>query len=643
MSDSNNIDKDEIVLLKQRIQDHPVDILGYLELIKVLEKSDNFAESREVYDQLHKRFPFYSPLWTIQLKNELQRDEFETVEKLLAQCLSGDLENNDLALWSTYLDYVRRKNNIITGGQEARAIVIKAFDLVLEKCATFEPRSSQFWNDYLGFLETWKPVNKWEEQQRIDLIRSLYKKMLCVPFDNLEKMWSRYTQWEQDTNNLTARKFIGEISSEYMKARSCYQEWLNLTSNLRRVSPNSLNSANKKNIPQYDNESIAFDQLKIWRNWIKWEKENKLLLSDDLLRKRILYIYRQGIQNLLFVPEIWYQYSMYDNEILQRQQILSIAVLANPNSATLTFKLAECFESNNNNEKVQETFENCTKCLINDYNKILEECANDNDHPTVYRVRHELTFVYCIYMNTMKRLSGLSAARVVFGKCRKWKGILTHIIYIENAYLEFQNQFDYKTAFKVLELGLKFFQNDGKYINKYLDFLILLNRDSQIKTLFESSVEKVNDLTQLKSIFKKMIAYESKFGNLGNVYALEERYFKKFPNEKLIETFTERYTIQNENVLKKLELTYLQQENRFNNEHELDTSQFNPMKRSLENDQNDNHEKKMKSNPSIPPEIFDLLTVLPKRQYFKTALLDPHKFINYLNDQVELPSSSDKV
>lgn len=620
---------------RYKIETNPIDILAYLELIEYYESKDAFEDARKVYTELHTKFPFYSPLWTLQLKGELQRDEFETVERLLAQCLSGEMANNDISLWSTYLDYVRRRNNLITGGQEARAVVVKAFELVMEKCAIFEPRSSHFWNDYLGFLEQWKPVNKWEEQQRLDMLRKLYKRMLCVPFDNIEKMWNRYTQWEQDVNSLTARKFIGELSADYMKARSLYQEWSHLSKGLKRSTPASLTTANKNTIPQSE-ESLDPSQLQIWLKWIEWEKENKLALDEDILKARITYVYKQGIQQMLFAAEMWYDYAMYISDSSERQQILYTAVLANPASPSLTFKLAECYELDNKFDSVQKCFEDCAQSLLLKYHLI----ANDQNESLVHTQKKKLTFVYCIYMNTMKRLSGLSAARSVFGKCRKLKNILTHDIYIENAYLEFQNQNDYKTACKVLELGLKFFQADALYVNKYLDFLILLSKDSQIKTLFETSVEKVNDLAGLRSIYKKMISYESKFGNLNNVFLLEKRFFERFPQENLIEIFTDRYQIQNENLIKKLELTYMYNEAGSEPLDLLNTS----LKRSRdkENSQFNKSLKKIKKGPSIPVEIIDLLGILPKRQYFKSALLDPQNLISYLNEQVELPEESVK-
>lgn len=662
-------------VLKDKIEANPLDILGYIDLIRYYESTDQFEKGQNVYNKLHERFPLYSPLWVIQLKGNLLRDEFVYVEKLLAQCLSGsDIINNDLSLWMTYLDYVRRKNNLITGGQEARSIIIQAFDMVMNRCAIFEPHSSPFWNDYLTFLEAWKPMNKWEEQQKVDMIRRLYKKMLVIPLDNLETMWNKYIKWEQEINNLTARKFIGELSADYMKARSLYQEWSNLTTGLRRVSPVNINTCNKNNIPQIDQfttdsdkKSSQSEQIQLWSRWIEWEKENKLTLSEEKLNERLMYVYQQSIQYMIFTPEVWYNYVMYipETDLMKRIRILNISIQANPSSPTLVFKLTECYELENNVEQIKKSYESAIDFLLKQ-NRLLQSIqdqGHDSDHignadlvdvisnknSHLNKIKEQLTFIYCIYMNTMKRLSGLSAARAVFSKCRKLKNQLTHHIYIENAYLEFQNQNDHKTACKVLELGLKYFQNDGEYIIKYMDFLILINKDAQIKQLFETSLDKVEDNDHVKQIFKRMIGYESKFGNLNNVYALEKRFLSKYPNENLIELFTDRYRIQNENYIKRLELIYLYDLDKeklkllgsLTNKEGYSESGDEIRKRRRASvdkfEQETGLNKRQNNGPHIPNEIIDILRVLPKRQYFKNTLLDPKNLIDFLVNQTEIP------
>ncbi|SCU85716.1 LADA_0D09186g1_1 [Lachancea dasiensis] len=615
--------------LEDSIAEGPSDICTYLELVNLMQEQDQLEEARKVLDQLHERFPLFASIWTAELSYDLERDEFAHAESLLTRSLSGPLENNDLGLWFMYLDFVRRKNNIITGGEEARSVVLKAFDAVATKCASYEPRSATFWSEYLSFLEHWKPVSKWEEQQRVDLTRTLYKRMLCIPFEGLERSWNKYTQWEQEVNSLTARKFIGELSGNYMKARSLYQEWANITRGLKRTLPSRFSQFTRQNVPQPGEYDV--EQLHLWTTWIKWELENKLDLPEVEHAHRVDYVYKQAVQYMLFAPEIWYNYSMHAAiaSSIKASEILDQGLAANPGSCTLAFKLAEHYEIQNDVPQMQLCFEKSIDHLVLEYHIMTDESQD------TYAQRQKITFFYCIYMNALKRVSGLSAARKVFGKCRKLKDLLTHEIYIENAYLEFHNQNDHKTACKVLELGMKYFANSGEYVNKYLDFLILINQDGLIKSLFESSLDKVVDIDQLQSIYKKVINYESKFGNLTNAYSIENRFFEKFPQLEKIEVFTDRYQVQNNNLVKKLELTYLSQPEFLTEFSQVDKKR--PRDSAIAGE--GTKSKKQKSQDFVSDKVIELLKVLPKRQYFKTAILDAERLARFLSENVSIPSN----
>lgn len=159
----------------------------------------------------------------------------------------------------------------------------------------------------------------------------------------------------------------------------------------------------------------------------------------------------------------------------------------------------------------------------------------------------------------------------------------------------------------------------------------------------------MEDSDHVKQIFKKMIGYESKFGNLNNVYALERRFLSKYPNENIIEMFTDRYQIQNENYIKKLELTYLYDSDKeklkllgslASKEGYSDNGKEVRKRRRAsidEFEQETDQNKKQNNGPHIPNEIVDVLKVLPKRQYFKNTLLDSKKLIDFLVNQTEIP------
>ena len=422
-----------------------------------------------------------------------------------------------------------------------------------------------------------------------------------------------------------------------MNARSLYQEWSNVTRGLKRTLPITLNQATQSNIPkpnEYDR-----GQLQIWLNWIKWESDNKLELPQETHRARVKYVYMQALQHVCFSPEIWFNFALClseqtgDSELVTNY--LKIGTKYIPNSAVLTFKLAEQYELNTNIKEIETCIQACIDRIQLDVIILTED--DSKNKKTISQLKSKLTYVYCVYMNTMKRIQGLNASRKIFSKCRKLKKLVTYDIYLENAYIEYYSSKDTKTSCKVLELGLKQFADDGAYINKYLDFLIFVNEDSQIKSLFESSLEKIKNREQLQSIFQKMIYYESKFGNLNNVKSLEKRFFEKFPELNRLEEFTNRYKVLDTNYLQKLELDYMVRDV-YPQAMALDNANFS-LKRSNRDTENGHTAKKFKNNEDpIPADIVELLKVLPKRQYFKVAIFEPHAFSDFLSDKVTIPS-----
>lgn len=633
--------------LEDQIEEQPTDIYLYIRLLKHHVSLKQWKQVNETFDKLLDRFPVMSNIWCMRLGLELDKKEeldAAVIEPVLARCLSQELGNNDLSLWLSYITYVRRKNDIITGGEDARNVVLQAFQVVIDKCASFEPKSTQFWNEYLYFLEHWKPVNKFEEQQKVQYIRKLYKTLLCLPVDCLEPMWERYTQWEQDTNQLTARRHIGELSAQYMNARSLYQDWSNITRGLKRNLPVTLNQATESNLPKPNEYDIS--QLQIWLDWIQWEMENKMELSEELHKARVKYVYMQAIQHVCFSPEIWFNFANYSGQqsgdsIAEVTRVLKLARQYIPNSVVLTLKLSEQFELSNNTAEIESTILSCIDRIHLDLVICMED--SPSNETAISHLKSKLTYVYCVYMNTMKRLQGLTSSRKIFSKCRKLKQLVTPDIYLENAYIEYYSNKDTKTACKVLELGLKYFANNGEYINKYLEFLIFVNEESQIKSLFENSIDKITNKTHLKLIFQKVISYETKFGNFNNVKSLEKRFFERFPEINQLEEFTKKYKVLDTNYLQRLELDYMVRD-LVPESLAFDRNNNTALKRSIGEEQEGGAQKsaakRFRANEDpIPPEIVELLKVLPKRQYFKVAIFEPHLFADFLSDKVTIPEN----
>jgi cleavage stimulation factor subunit 3 len=93
------------------------------------------------------------------------------------------------------------------------------------------------------------------------------------------------------------------------------------------------------------------EQMHIWREWIKWEKDDPLVLKDDDLaeyKRRILYVYKQATITMRFEPEFWYDAAQWGfNNAFEEEgdQFLKDGASANPESCLLAFRRADRLET----------------------------------------------------------------------------------------------------------------------------------------------------------------------------------------------------------------------------------------------------------------------------------------------------------
>ncbi len=137
---------------------------------------------------------------------ELQNNDFFRVEQIFSRSL---LSIPNVQLWSMYLDYVRRRNNLTTDPSgNARQIVSQAYDFVLQNIGV-DKDAGQIWQDYIHFIRS-GPGNiggsGWQDQQKMDLLRKAYQRAICVPNQTVNALWKEYDQFEIGLNKMTVRR-----------------------------------------------------------------------------------------------------------------------------------------------------------------------------------------------------------------------------------------------------------------------------------------------------------------------------------------------------------------------------------------------------------------------------------------------------
>lgn len=141
-----------------------------------------------------------SEQWVAYAQMEQENDELHRLERIFGQSL---LTVPSVRLWSLYLDYIRRRNDLTTDTKgEGRRIVASAYVFALDAIGV-DKDAGQIWLDYIKFLRS-GPGNlggpSWQDQQKMDNLRKAYKKAIGVPTAAVIPLFKEYDQFELSLN-----------------------------------------------------------------------------------------------------------------------------------------------------------------------------------------------------------------------------------------------------------------------------------------------------------------------------------------------------------------------------------------------------------------------------------------------------------
>ena len=300
-------------------------------------------------------------VWNGYLEMELGMNNLAETERIFGMCL---MTTPNVALWSKYLDYIRRRNDLTSEGSgQARQVIHQAYEFVIENIG-LDKDSGKIWTDYIEFIKSGPGTaggSGWQDMQKMDQLRRAYQRAICVPVANVNSLWKEYDQFEMGLNKITGRKYLAEKSPAYMSAKSANTALDNIIRGLHRINVPRLPPA-----PGFDGDQEYVEQVGLWNKWIAWEKSDPLDIQDDkdqpeLLKKRILYVYNQALMALRFWPEMWVEAAewCFENAIVKDGAAVGLGMLtrgiaANPESVLLALKHGDHIESTYPNEENDE-------------------------------------------------------------------------------------------------------------------------------------------------------------------------------------------------------------------------------------------------------------------------------------------------
>jgi len=310
------------------------------------------------------------------MEMELASDDFVAAEALFNRSLTNV---PNVRLWTVYLDYIRRRNDVNDPSGQARVTVQRSYEFVLDNVG-IDKDAGKLWQDYIDFIKFGPGKiggSGWQDQQKMDLLRKAYTKALCIPISNINALWKDYDQFENSLNKATGRKFLAERSPAYMTAKSANTALDNIIRGLQRHTLPRLRPA-----PHFEGAEQYSEQVALWKKWIAWEKSDPLDTQPDepeTLRKRVLYCYKQALMALRFCPELWVDAAewSFDNKVVENGKEMGLhflmeGIAANPESVLLALKHAERIEVTYTVEEGDEAKINYGIAVRAPYDKILD-------------------------------------------------------------------------------------------------------------------------------------------------------------------------------------------------------------------------------------------------------------------------------
>jgi cleavage stimulation factor subunit 3 len=128
----------------------------------------------------------------------------------------------------------------------------------------------------------------------------------------------------------------------------------------------------------FDGHEEYVNQVKLWKNWIQWEKSDPLEIATDdrtLYHNRVLHLYNNALMALRFWPELWYEAAewCFENSLAQDgEKFLNDGIEANPDSSLLAFRKANQVELRTDFEDGQAGIVAKGKAVREPYMKLLD-------------------------------------------------------------------------------------------------------------------------------------------------------------------------------------------------------------------------------------------------------------------------------
>lgn len=121
----------------------------------------------------------------------------------------------NVQLWTTYINYIRRRNDLTKDPNgQARQVISQSYEFVIDNVGV-DRDSGQLWKDWIQFIKSGPGQvggSGWQDQQKMDQLRRAYHRAITVPMSSLTELWKDYDQFELGLNKTTVSHPLSPVS-----------------------------------------------------------------------------------------------------------------------------------------------------------------------------------------------------------------------------------------------------------------------------------------------------------------------------------------------------------------------------------------------------------------------------------------------
>ena len=207
----------DFVLAETAVKQDQWDVTAWITFLEEVEegRGRKGLTIDEAYHLFLECYPRAAPFWKTLAEYHVKRKDYDSAQIVFTKCLE---KCRSVMLWHSYISMmstltVGKVSKYSDAFPEERKKLENAYESALKNVGT-SVDSSSIWSSYIDFVNDWPEVGTLDSGRKLSALRSIYQRCVCIPLDDIDKMWTAYESIEMRAGEHLAEKVLPEYSEK---------------------------------------------------------------------------------------------------------------------------------------------------------------------------------------------------------------------------------------------------------------------------------------------------------------------------------------------------------------------------------------------------------------------------------------------